>query len=73
MKWFDVNDHIGNPVEFFTNQKPRFCGELVRILDAHVRVHFEMKLDVILKASFTGVDLLDAFDAGRTRRRIPPD
>ena len=64
-----MNYYIGYPVELVADQKPRSCGQIVRILNGHLRVDFEMKLDMMLKASVTRENLLNAFDASRSRPR----
>ena len=70
-KRLHVNYYIGYPVELVADQKPRSCGEIVRVLNGHLRVDFEVKLDMILKASVTRVNLLNAFNAGRGQGHVP--
>src|SRR5580704_15186179 len=71
MKWLDMNYYVGNPVELFAYQEPGSCGQLMRILNGHLRVDFEVQLYMILKASLTRVNLLDAFDSWLAQGHIP--
>jgi hypothetical protein len=66
------NSYIGYPVELVAALKPCSWVEIARILNSHLRVDFEMKLDTILKASVTRVNLLNAFDAGGAQGHSPP-
>jgi hypothetical protein len=52
--------HIGNPIELFPYQEPSSCGEVVRILNRHLGVYFEMKFNVVLKPSLSGISFLHA-------------
>jgi hypothetical protein len=71
MKRFDVDNDVGDPIELLPNQKSGSCGEIMGILQRHLWIDLKMKLDVILKASLTGVNLLNAVDAGFAQGYVP--
>src|SRR5260370_23565907 len=67
-----VDDHVSNPVELLPDQKPGSGGEVVRILNRHFGIYFEMKFDVVLQPGLSGIDFLHPGDA-RCAECNPPD
>jgi hypothetical protein len=57
-EWFNVDDYIGNPIEFLADQEPRSGGKVVRFLNRHFRVDFNMKFNVVFQAGLSRVGLL---------------
>jgi hypothetical protein len=55
-----MNDDIRDPVEFFVDQKARGRRKLMRVLNRHLRIDFEMKFNVVLQPGFSGAGFLHA-------------
>jgi len=56
----DVNQHIGNPIERLQDVQPRLVGDLVGLPHGHVRVDFQVQVDVVAETGLAGVALLHA-------------
>src|SRR5450631_2718329 len=57
-EWFNVDDYIGNPIEFLADQEPSSGGKVVRFLNRHFRVDFKMKFNLVFQAGLSRVGLL---------------
>jgi hypothetical protein len=56
---FDVNEDVGNPIEFREDGSANLMPEQVRIANREVGIHFEVKVDVEAESCFTSETLFD--------------
>ena len=69
-----VNENVGNPVQAILQaDASRLRGDLVRVHDGQVGVHFQVQIDVVLQAGLAGETFFDAQRAGHRQRPTRTD
>src|SRR5215471_20522195 len=55
-----VDQHVGHPIQRLFDSNADLRSELMGFIDAHIRVHFEVQIDVPLQPGLTGKTFLDS-------------
>src|ERR1700740_3687369 len=63
-----VNQHVRYPVQLFPDASFDLSGDFVRFAHRHVRINFEMKIDMVSEACRARIALLDTQSAGYGQR-----
>lgn len=45
---FDMNQYVGNPFQLLSDLEPHFSRNLVRTVDRHLWIDFQMQINVVL-------------------------